>query len=73
MIGFVAADDVLRVVFRGVVNIAFESSIRRDFPGDHTAHTAASEFQVTWSPTLNSFDMALAFIFAPGCESSQKR
>jgi hypothetical protein len=40
MIGFVAVDDVLRVVFRGVVNIAFESCVRRDFPGDHTAHTA---------------------------------
>jgi hypothetical protein len=40
MIGFVAVDDVLRLVFRGVVNIAFESSIRRDFPSDHSAHPA---------------------------------
>jgi hypothetical protein len=40
MIGFVAVDDVLRLVFRGVVNIAFESSVRRDFSGDHSAHTA---------------------------------
>jgi hypothetical protein len=32
MIGLVAVDDVLRLIFRRVMNIAFDSSVRRDFP-----------------------------------------
>jgi hypothetical protein len=32
MTGLVAVDDVLRLIFRRVMNIAFDSSVRRDFP-----------------------------------------
>ena len=40
MIGFVAFDDVLRVVLRSMVNIAFESSVGDYLPEDHSANLA---------------------------------
>jgi hypothetical protein len=40
MIGFVAFNDVLRVVLRSMANIAFEASVGDHFPENHSADSA---------------------------------
>ena len=57
MIGLVTLDEVLRLLSRSVVHIAFDPYIRNHFLNDDAANPA-SEFHSTWSPRLNILGIA---------------